>query len=142
MTCALCGFEYEPGGTACASSGCPLAFGACRFEHCPRCGYTVPSVESGAFGWLLRKLGGTKAPSTPAAAPTSARRRLTDLAAGTDAVVAEIAGPDELAGHLTLLGLTPGSRVRLCQRRPSYVVQVEGTEVAFERTVAETIWVQ
>jgi Fe2+ transport system protein FeoA len=138
MTCALCGFEYEPGGTACQSRGCPLSFGACRLEHCPRCGYTVPSAESSAIGWLLGKLGGAKA---PVPARPEAMRRLSDLAAGTEAVVARVAGPDELAGQLTLMGVTLGSRVRLCQRRPSYVIQVEGTELAFERAVAETIWV-
>ena len=49
------------------------------------------------------------------------------------------AGPD-VASALTLLGVTPGSRLRVVQRFPSFVVEVEGTEIALEREVAAAVW--
>jgi Fe2+ transport system protein FeoA len=136
MTCALCGFNYESGGQACQESGCPLSFGGCRLNHCPRCGYTVPDTNTGIVGWLL----GPRTPAPPVS--TGSRRRLVDLPVGTESIVDDVEGPPDLAGQLTLLGVTPGSRLRLRQRRPSYVLDVEGTELALERSVAEMVWVR
>lgn len=43
--------------------------------------------------------------------------------------------------RLTSLGLTPGTELELHQRRPVVCVRFEGTEVAFDRDVAEDILV-
>jgi DtxR family Mn-dependent transcriptional regulator len=39
-------------------------------------------------------------------------------------------------------GVVPGSRVRLRQRRPSYVVEIEGTSLAIDAEVAREIYVR
>lgn len=136
MSCALCGFQYVPGGDACRTSGCPLSFGGCRREHCPRCGYSVPSADGGLVGWLRRRL------SAPATVETAGPRRLTEAPVDTDIVVERIDAAPDIAGLLTVLGVTPGSTLRVCQRFPTYVVRVEATEMAFERNVAESVWVR
>jgi len=136
VTCALCGFSYEPGGSNCRTRGCPLAVGHCRFAHCPRCAYTVPAEDAGLAGWLRRTFTGRR--SRGGSAPC----RLTDLGAGSHAVVERVDAAPDVAGLLTLLGVTPGSQVLLCQRVPGYVVQVDGSELAFEAAVAETVWVR
>lgn len=134
MTCSLCGFEYVVGGEACRSRGCPLSFGTCRIEHCPRCAYAVPSIDGGISGWLKRILSARRA-----IADTARPRSLADVAAGSEVVVERIEGTPDVAGLLTLLGVTSGSTLRLCQRFPTYVVAVDGTEMAFERSVAESV---
>jgi len=43
---------------------------------------------------------------------------------------------------LSSLGLTPGSQIRLLQKWPSYVVQIDETEIALEEDVAHSICVR
>lgn len=43
---------------------------------------------------------------------------------------------------LSSLGLTPGGRVKLLQKWPSFVLQVEETEIALEEDVARNIYVR
>jgi DtxR family Mn-dependent transcriptional regulator len=43
---------------------------------------------------------------------------------------------------LSSLGLTPGGRVRLLQKWPSFVLQVDETEIALEEDVARNIYVR
>jgi Fe2+ transport system protein FeoA len=133
VTCGLCGLRYEPGGADCRAGGCPLA-GGCHMEHCPRCGYAVPSLDAGFAGWLRRFLS-SGPPSPPG-------RRLSDLQPGCDAVVERVEAPPSIAAQLTLLGVTPGARLRLLQRVPAFVVDAEGTELALERDVAGTVWME
>lgn len=44
--------------------------------------------------------------------------------------------------RLSTLGLVPGCHVRLHQRRPAYVVQVDETEVTLEAEIAQEIIVR
>jgi Fe2+ transport system protein FeoA len=135
VTCALCGLDYTPGGEDCTDRGCPLAFGRCRFEHCPRCGYSAPASDRGVAGGLRRLW---DAPHRP----FSSVVRLGELRAGSAVLVDRVEGPPDVAALLTLLGVTAGSRLHLIQRFPSFVVRVDGTEMAFERNVAEAVWVR
>jgi rubredoxin len=41
MTCAMCGFEFEPAEAQSACGGCPLV-PDCHLLRCPRCGYEMP----------------------------------------------------------------------------------------------------
>jgi len=43
--------------------------------------------------------------------------------------------------RLSALGINPGARVRLIQKWPSYVVECEETEIAFEQTIVRNIYV-
>ncbi len=136
VTCGLCGLEYTPGGENCLTRGCPLAVGDCRLEHCPRCGYAVPGTNGGIAGWLRQRLGFSSPPVAPAGG------RLTDLEKGSVVSVERVDGSAEVVDALTLLGVTPGSRLHLVQRFPSFVIEVEGTDLALERSIAETIRVR
>ena len=80
------------------------------------------------------------------AGDTSARPlvvRLSDLDPGEEAEVAYIGTKDNARlAFLTSLGIMPGHKVRLCRRRPSYIVQVEETTAAFDDAVAREIFVR
>jgi len=133
VTCALCGFTYVPGGDACRGTSCPLAWSGCGIAHCPRCGYTTPSEARGLAGWIARVLRRTDgAPPPPC--------RLSEAAPGRPRRVDHVDAAPEIAAQLTVLGFTPGTRVTVQQRFPAYVVDVDGSDVALERSVAEAVW--
>ena len=46
------------------------------------------------------------------------------------------------AARLEALGVTPGTRVRLVQRRPTLVLEIGGTTLAIERDLGRTIRVR
>jgi len=130
--CSLCGFEFEPGGAACAERGCPFAGAGCRTVDCPRCGYAVPDERQSRLARWVRRL---FAPAALEAAP----RTLADLRPGEDGVIDGIEGDPALAARLTAQGLAPGVTVHLVQRSPSYVIDVGETMLALERRVADVI---
>jgi Fe2+ transport system protein FeoA len=130
--CSLCGFAFEPGGTACAARGCPLAGAGCQTLDCPRCGYAVPDEQQSRLARWVRRL-------FARAAATRTPRTLADLRAGEDAVLDGIDGNGALAARLTAQGLAPGLAIHLLQRSPSFVIEVGETTLAFERSVASAI---
>ncbi len=132
--CSLCGFGYAPGGAACRERACPLAFLGCAAEHCPRCGHASPDERGSVLARWTRRL--FPRSRTEAAAASD---RLSDLAPGRAAQIAEITGDVELRARLTAQGLVPGAEVRLVQAWPAYVVEMGETTLAFERRVAESI---
>jgi Fe2+ transport system protein FeoA len=133
MVCSLCGLAFEPGGSACAERGCPLAGAGCRTLDCPRCGYAVPDERGSRLAlWVRRLFAGT-------AVSEAGSRTLADLRPGQDGVLDGIEGDPALAARLTAQGLAPGVSVHLLQRIPSYVVEVGATTLAVERRVARAI---
>jgi ferrous iron transport protein A len=132
-TCPLCGFPYEPGGSACRARGCPLAGPGCRTLHCPRCGYTVPDESASVLARWFRRL----FPARPV--PASGRRTLADLRPGEEAVVEAVEGDPARRARLTAQGLAPGVPIALVQRVPSFVLEIGETTLAVERRVAEGI---
>jgi Fe2+ transport system protein FeoA len=130
--CALCGFEFEPGGAACAERGCPLAGPGCRTLDCPHCGYAVPDERHSRLARWIRRL------FTPVVVEGSLRT-LADLRPGDDGVLAAIEGVPALAARLTAQGLAPGVAIHLVQRSPSYVIEVGEMTLALERRVATAI---
>lgn len=133
VVCALCGFAFEPGGTACAERGCPLAGVGCRTLDCPRCGYAVPDERASRLASWVRRLFAAKAVAE--AAPHT----LADLRPNQGAVVVGIEGDPALAARLTAQGLAPGVAVHLVERVPSYVIEVGAMTLALERRVALAI---
>jgi Fe2+ transport system protein FeoA len=136
ISCAWCGRDYEPGGSACSESACPLATSSCRRHHCPHCGYETPdetgSVLARGIRWLFR----------PRPAPPGASGTLLGMASGTLATIEGIDGTPGLQTRLTAQGLGPGTRIRLLQRTPSFVVRAGETTMALERGVAAEIRVR
>jgi Fe2+ transport system protein FeoA len=131
--CALCGFAFDPGGSACAACGCPWVGTACRTLDCPRCRYAVPDeAASRAARWIRRLF-------APAARQEIAVATLADLRPGADGIVDRIAGGAALAARLTAQGLAPGVAIHLVQRNPSFVVEVGPMTLALERRVADAI---
>jgi Fe2+ transport system protein FeoA len=139
-TCPLCGFTYEPGSSACLSSGCPLASKACRKLHCPRCGYAVPDEGASVLARWVRRLFST--PAVQAADTTDGTRPLADLPTGTRGAIARIGGPSMLEAQLAAQGVVPGTVLRLAQRHPAFVIEVGETTLAFEGAVARAVWVR
>ena len=135
VTCPLCGLDYEPGGDTCREHGCPIAFGGCATQHCPRCGYTMPDEERSAAARLVRRL--FRAPRRRHAAFT-----LADLPAGAFGVIERLEGDPGLLARLTAQGLAPGVAIHVLQRMPTYVIEVGETTIALERRVAEPSFVR
>ena len=133
VVCALCGFAFEPGATACAERGCPLAGTGCRTLDCPRCGYAVPDERASRLASWVRRL--FPATGVVERAPLT----LADLGPNQGAVVVGIEGDSALAARLTAQGLAPGVAVHLVQRVPSYVIEVGALTLALEHRVALAI---
>lgn len=69
--------------------------------------------------------------------------RLADLAEGAAGRVVRLEDPGSSATtQLVALGIYPGAEVRLVQRFPAFVLEVELAEVALDRRMAERIWVR
>jgi Fe2+ transport system protein FeoA len=131
--CPLCGFEFEPGGSACAERGCPWAVGSCTFLDCPRCGYAVPDEKASILARLVRRL--AKSDRAKAPAPTT----VADLRPGDEAVVERVVAEEALVMRLAAHGLVKGAALRLVERRPGHVVEIGETTIAFEESVARAI---
>ena len=139
-TCPLCGFQYEPGESACRTSGCPLAGTNCSKLHCPRCGYSVPDEQASTLARWVRRLFAAPAVASPAA--EDGARPLADLPAGTRGAIVRIGGPSLLEAQLAAQGVVAGTVLRLTQRHPAFVVEVGETTLAFEHAVARAVWVR
>ena len=70
-------------------------------------------------------------------------RRLSNVAVGERVKILFIAADlEKRLERLGSLGVIPGSEVRLTQRRPSFILEVDQTSLAVEREVAEGIYVR
>ncbi|MDP2663433.1 MAG: metal-dependent transcriptional regulator [Dehalococcoidia bacterium] len=68
---------------------------------------------------------------------------LSRLDQGETCEVAYIGTRDEARlNRLTCLGIIPGHRLKLLQRRPAYVVEVDETHLGLDRSIAEEIYVK
>lgn len=136
--CSLCGFEFERHAATCATS-CLLAR-HCKLVRCPNCGYEFPE-PSPAPGWLQKLMGRKAANVVP-----TATRELISLDEGNEGATYELVCLD--GSHesrrtaLAVYGLVPGCRLSLARKRPSYVVRVGETELAFEGSIARQIFVK
>jgi len=70
-------------------------------------------------------------------------RRLKDLEIGGRArIVFIVPGSDARLSRLSTLGIVPGNLIRLIQRKPSYVVEVDETTLALDAKIVEQIYVK
>lgn len=119
---------------------------ACRYEHllneatadsicillghprtCPH-GKPIPQGEC-----CLRKVGEVR----PLVVP------LKELKAGEEGEIAYIGTQDvKKITKLSCLGIFPGNRIRLLQRRPSFVLQIDETQIALDEGLASEIYVK
>ncbi|MHB9024292.1 MAG: metal-dependent transcriptional regulator [Armatimonadota bacterium] len=119
---------------------------ACEFEH---------SLHHGIDEHICTLLGhpktcphGRPIPSGPCCrkrrgAPTSAISPLADMRNGDRGTIAYLSGhqPDIIQKLMTL-GVLPGTPVQVIQTFPSIVFQINQTQVAIDRTLAEHIYVR
>lgn len=135
--CALCGFEFERHDAASCATTCVLAR-HCKLVRCPNCGYEFPE-PSQAPGWLRKWLG--RRAGTPAVS-----RELFSLDEGDEGATYELVclngSHASRRTALAVYGLVPGCRLSLARKRPSFVVRVGETELAFEVSIAREIFVK
>ena len=68
---------------------------------------------------------------------------LSSLKAGYRGVIVDVcASHDGRADRLLALGVTPGARLVVLQTFPGFVVQCDQTELAVERSVADSVYVR
>jgi DtxR family Mn-dependent transcriptional regulator len=67
---------------------------------------------------------------------------LAELRVGEEGSVRFVSGERDGIERLMALGLVPGVKVRLSQRRPSYVVEVGQTSIAIDGALAKAIFVK
>ena len=157
ITCVTCGLTYSvsQGRDSCAR--CPL-HEDCSTSCCPKCGTSnINPDKSRLARWLEKVLSKTTPADEPVEAPlaelvearqaqgskTRAKQRtLADAPPGREV---QVTGYGELNSsqrqHLQAYGLLPGRRVKVLSQRPVTIVQVEQTELAFERGVAARVLV-
>ena len=134
LHCALCGFEFEKQGAACATS-CMLAR-HCKLVRCPNCGYEFPE-PSGSLTWIQKLFGRKEAPVA------RALMSLDEVEEGdTYELVCLNGSHPSRRSALAVYGLVPGCRLTLTQRRPSFIIRVGETELAFEANIARQIFVK
>ena len=79
-----------------------------------------------------------RCPSIPLTGPLT----LDKVSPGQRAVLHDLSRLDPAQqAHLRSYGLSPGRELRVLQHAPETVVQVEFTELAFEKEIARKIWV-
>jgi Fe2+ transport system protein FeoA len=147
FTCPLCGHAFDPAAHL-ACQTCPLHSG-CRLVCCPACGHTTVDQEQSRIvrwitGLLSRASQPQDLPSSRPAARAAPTRRSALAAAPIDRMVRMVdmgnlpaTQREQLHGY----GLVPGRVLRVVQRNPVTVVQLEHVEVAIETELAQAVWV-
>jgi len=137
--CSLCGFDFDPTGANC-HTGCLLAK-HCKLVKCPSCGYEFPEPSRGPQ-WFAKLTGRSRA----AAEHYAATRDLMPLDEAIEGVSYELVSLNgshkSRKSALAVYGLIPGCRLSLTQKRPSFIVRVGETELAFEGHIAREIFVK
>lgn len=148
FTCPLCGHNFDPAAhLACRT--CPLHTG-CHLVCCPSCGHTtVDQGQSRIVRWITAFLDRISAqqqderPAPQGTAPRYAHRcALADVPLDYRARVVDMSAlPAAQREQLQGYGVLPGCMLRVMQRTPVTVVQIEHTELAIETEIARAIWV-
>jgi hypothetical protein len=144
FTCPLCGFGFDPAAHM-ACQTCPLHSG-CHLVCCPSCGHTtVDQGQSRIVRWINSLFEPTATRQNPphsAEHASAATAALADIPLDHQArVVGMGALPPAQREQLHGYGLLPGRVLRVVQRTPLVVVQIEHAELAIETEVARVIQV-
>jgi Fe2+ transport system protein FeoA len=145
-SCPLCGHRFDPAAHL-ACQTCPLHAG-CHLVCCPACGHTtVDQGQSRIVRWITALLDRSTArqrdqvaagqgterahPAECALAdvPLDQRARVVDMGA------LPVIQREQLHGY----GILPGCVLRVVQRTPVTVVQIEHTELALETAIARAM---
>jgi Fe2+ transport system protein FeoA len=147
-TCPLCGHSFDPAAHL-ACQTCPLHAG-CHLVCCPACGHTtVDQGQSRIVRWITTLL--ERSPARPALERATARGMeqvraarctLADVPLDQPVRVVDVgalrAGQrEQLHGY----GILPGCVLRVIQRTPVTVVQIEHIELAIETAIAQAVQV-
>lgn len=139
MHCPMCHGLLDATAQAQACQSCPLyhlTSGCClQLIRCPTCGYhSLPGEETPPPRVLPRV--------EPLHAENGAARPLNELAVGAHAC---LVGFDSLGERdlqrLVAYGLVPGSRLKVLQRVPAYILKIHETELALEHSLVKAIYV-
>jgi Fe2+ transport system protein FeoA len=134
VTCAMCGFDFDPAeGAACAS--CPLG-AHCALSCCPACGYSTLDHRSSRAARLALRLLGRRGRRAQAASRTPS---LADAGPGSLVRVARVELPSWRRARLAAYGVAPGRDVDVVQTSPLVIIRVEHVELALERELARAI---
>jgi Fe2+ transport system protein FeoA len=148
ITCPLCGYGFDP-ATHLACQTCPLHSG-CRLVCCPSCGHTtVDQGQSRIVKWISALFDrGVEAPQDrrdtiqSSTFGTASAHALADVPLNHQARVADVSAlPAAQRAQLHGYGLLPGCVLRVIQRTPVTVVQIEHTDLAIEAQLARAIQV-
>lgn len=142
VACPGCGLEIGSGkacGNSCGSAG------GCSLLACPHCGRAVPHPNKAGLAYRLARWwwNPTAAALYPTGADSEGEARgipVPSLATGQGAsILSVVSKEDGLASRLAALGLVPGAQVRLRQRRPAVVLELDGTLLALDAELAAAI---
>lgn len=144
MLCRLCGHTFDDTGEAC-HAGCPMG-DRCSLICCPRCGYQMVDESKSRLAKALRRLwpsSDAEESHPPARTQPVDSVPLSHLPRGGSAEIRSMAdlSPIRLA-RLSALGMVPGRRVTLVQRRPAAVIRIGETELALGAEMLDQIWVR
>jgi Fe2+ transport system protein FeoA len=108
---------------------------------CPNCGYQMVDATRSRLASWLRRLWPQAEQANPSA--TSAKQAALPLSRAPMRVDLVVQSMEGLAPHLqarfSVLGLLPGARVQLLQRRPAPIVRVGETELAIGLELLEQV---
>lgn len=138
MHCPLCGYEFDETAMSCHSS-CAFNQG-CGIICCPNCGYQVADEGKSRLAAALRRMlvrkKATEIPLLPV-------RPLSTLQPGQSGRVVSINSDNHTrVERLHVLGVVANALVTLEQKRPTFVLRVDFTELSIEREIADTILVE
>jgi Fe2+ transport system protein FeoA len=140
FACPLCGHRFNAAEHA-ACRACPL-HGACSLVCCPACGHTTIDAERSRLARWFASLRPRPA-QRAAALSTTEGCTLAEVPPGRRARVLEMGGlPLGQRERLQAYGLAPGRWLSVLQHSPVTVVQVDHTELAFERELAAKVRVE
>jgi len=109
----------------------------CKLVRCPNCGYEFPEPTR-SLTWFQKLFG-----RRPIAPPGRELMSLDEVSEGeTCELVCLNGSPATRRSALAVYGLVPGCILSLTQKRPSFIIRVGETELAFESNIAREIFVK
>ena len=139
ITCSVCGYRFDPSEHA-GCANCPIHEG-CTTACCPNCGTTNINPSASRWAVWLDKL--FHRPTAPSGNPAEAELTLDRVPAGRQAQILRFGSLGiEQDRHLQAYGLLPGRAVRVLASHPLIIIQVEETELALEKDVAQAVFVR
>lgn len=137
MTCSMCGYEFDPEDNQSCKS-CPVQK-SCHLFCCPNCGFETVSVQQSAIARFAARILNQQQQSA-----TFGKISLAGVSPGKTARIVDFdpAIPHNRKAQLHAYGINPGNSVRILQQSPITIIQIDHTEIALERILANSIIVE